>query len=70
MPTDVPAKRKTHTSTAVKRRYNEKNYTILSYSEDKEIAAQFRAACASLGIPQAQVFKSAVRSFLSEHDLK
>ncbi len=60
-------KRKTHTSTAVKRRYNEKNYTVISYSEDKEIAAEFRRRCAELGVPQAQVFKQAVREFLAQH---
>ena len=60
-------KRKTHTSTAVKNRYNEKNYTILSYREDKEIAALVRRRCEKLGVPQAQVFKAAVQDFLEKH---
>lgn len=60
-------KRKTHTSTAVKRRYNDKNYTLLSYREDKEVAALFRRRCEELGVPQAQVFKTAVQEFLAKH---
>lgn len=60
-------KRKTHTSTAVKRRYNDKNYTLLSYREDKEVAALFRRRCEELGVPQAQIFKAAVQDFLEKH---
>ena len=58
-------KRKTTTSTAVKRRYNEKTYTPVSASLPKEMAAAFKAKCARLGIPQAQVIKQAVEAFLA-----
>ena len=60
------AKRKTRTSTEVKRRYNEKTYTLISASVPKETAAAFKAKCAAEGIPQAQIFKKAIEDFLSQ----
>lgn len=60
------AKRKTHTSTEVKRRYNEKTYTLISVSVPKETAAAFKAKCAAEGIPQAQIIKKAIEDFLSQ----
>jgi len=59
------AKRKTRTSTEVKRRYNEKTYTLISASVPKETAAAFKAKCAAEGIPQAQIIKKAIEDFLS-----
>lgn len=59
-------KRKTHTSTAVKQRYNEKVYTQIAASVPKEMAAAFKAKCLEKGIPQAQVIKKAIEQFLSE----
>ena len=59
------AKRKTRTSTEVKRRYNEKTYTLISASVPKETAAAFKAKCAAEGIPQAQIIKKAREDFLS-----
>ena len=60
------AKRKTTTSTAVKRRYNEKTYTLITASVPKETAAAFKAKCLEKGIPQAQVIKGAIERFLAE----
>lgn len=60
------AKRKTRTSTEVKRRYNEKTYTLISASVPKETAAAFKAKCAAEGIPQAQIIKKAIEDFLSK----
>ena len=57
-------KRKTHTSTDVKRRYNEKVYDRISLSVPKEMA--FKAKCAAEGIPQAQILKRAIEAFLAE----
>ena len=57
-------KRKTHTSTEVKRRYNEKAYTVISFSVPKETAAAFRQKCAETGVVQAQIFKRAIEEFL------
>lgn len=60
------AKRKTRTSTEVKRRYNEKTYMLISASVPKETAAAFKAKCAAEGIPQAQIIKKAIEDFLSQ----
>lgn len=59
-------KRKTKTSTEVKRRYNKKTYTIISASIPKETAAAFKAKCVAEGIPQAQIIKRAIDDFLSQ----
>lgn len=57
-------KRKTHTSSEVKRRYNQKMYTQLVASVPKAMAAAFKEKCAAEGIPQAQIIKAAIDSFL------
>ena len=59
-------KRKTHTSTAVKQRYNEKVYDNIAVRVPKEMAAAFKAKCLEKGIPQAQVIRKAIEQFLSE----
>ena len=59
-------KRKTHTSTDVKRRYNEKASDRTSLSAPTELAAAFKAKCAAEGIPLAQVLKRAIEAFLAE----
>ena len=59
-------KRKTHTSTAVKQRYNEKVYDNIAVRVPKEMAAAFKAKCLEQGIPQALVIKKAIEQFLSE----
>jgi hypothetical protein len=50
----------------MKRRYNEKTYTIISASIPKEKAAAFKKRCAEKGIAQAQVIKKAIDQFLAE----
>lgn len=57
-------KRKTKTSTAVKARYNQKAYDMISVRVPKELAEQFKQKCAERGIPQAQVIKGAIEEFL------
>ena len=59
-------KRKTSTSTAVKRRYNEKTYTPIIANVPKELAAAFKAKCAETGVSQASVVKAAIERFLTE----
>ena len=59
-------KRKTKTSTAVKQRYIDKTYDIISARVPKELAAAFKAKCAAEGIPQAQIIKKAIEDFLSQ----
>lgn len=51
-------KRKTVTSTEVKRRYNQKVYSQISFSAPKELVEEFRGICRNIGISQASVFKS------------
>ncbi len=57
-------KRKTKTSTAVKARYNEKVYDVISARVPKELAGAFREKCAVEGVPQAQIIKKAIENFL------
>lgn len=59
-------KRKTKTSTAVKARYNQKTYDVISVSVPKATAQAFKAKCAAEGIPQAQVVKRAIEEFLKQ----
>lgn len=59
-------KRKTHTSTAVKRRYNEKTYDMVRASLSKDLVARFKEKCEADGIPQAQVIKKAIVDFLGD----
>lgn len=59
-------KRKTHTSTEVKRRYNQKTYSQIIVSVNKDTAAKYRAKCDAKGIPYSQILKKAIDEFLSE----
>ncbi|MCR5690060.1 MAG: hypothetical protein K6G71_07415 [Clostridiales bacterium] len=61
------SERRTHTSTEVKRRYNEKVCTVISFSAPKELAAEFKERCAAVGISQASVLKEAMRRFLDDN---
>lgn len=58
-------KRKTTTSSEVKRRYNQKTYGAVTVYVPKEMAEAFKAKCAAEGIPQAQIIKKAIEEFLS-----
>lgn len=55
---------KTHTSTEVKRRYNESVYTRIYLQVPKETGDAFKAKCEKLGIPQRQVLIEAIEYFL------
>lgn len=57
-------KRKTSTSTAVKRRYNEKVYDVISIRVPKELAAAFKAKCLAGGVSQAQIIKKAIEDYV------
>lgn len=58
--------RKTHTSTAVKKRYNDKTYTRVTTALPKELAEQFKEKCKQLDISQRQVLLKAVENFVKE----
>lgn len=62
----MDAKRKTHTSTAVKTRYNKKAYDNIAVRIPKETAAAFKAKCTAEGIPQAQIIKKAIEEYISK----
>lgn len=59
-------KRKTHTSSEVKRRYNQKAYTQIVANIPKDLAAAFKEKCRETGVSQAQVVKKAIEAFLEE----
>ena len=59
-------KRKTKTSSAVKNRYNEKNYGTVHVLLPKDLVAKFKEKCAENGISQAQVVKKAIQAFLQQ----
>ena len=59
-------KRKTHTSTEVKRRYNQKTYSQIIISVKKDTATKFRNKCEEKGISYSEVLKKAIEEFLSK----
>ena len=58
-------KRKRETSSAVKRRYNQKTYGAVTAYVPKDLATAFKAKCAAEGISQAQIIKKAIEDFLN-----
>lgn len=59
-------KRKTKTSSAVKRKYNQKAYGAVVAYIPKDMANAFKEKCAAEGVSQAQIVKRAVEDFLNE----
>lgn len=60
-------KKKTFTSTEVKRRYNEKVYSQISFSAPKDLVEEFRELCKEMGISQASVFKKFIGEFIEKY---
>ncbi len=60
-------KKKTFTSTEVKRRYNEKVYSQISFSAPKDLVEEFRELCKEMGISQASVFKRFIGEFIEKY---
>lgn len=60
-------KKKTFTSTEVKRRYNEKVYSQISFSAPKDLVEEFRELCKKMGISQASVFKKFIGEFIEKY---
>ena len=60
------ASRKKTTSTEVKRRWNESNYSRLTIYLPKAQAEEYKAKCERLGISQSDVPKEAINQFLRE----
>ena len=63
---EVDAMAKTKTSTAVKRRYNNKVYSQIKFELPKELVASFKERCAERGVSQASVVREAIEKFLAE----
>ena len=61
-------KRKTHTSSEVKRRYNQKAYAAVTAMLPKELVAEFKEKCTARGVSQASIVKAAIERFLAESD--
>ncbi len=59
-------KRKTHTSSEVKARYNAKVYSNLSLKLPKELVANFKEKCSEEGVSQASVIKKAIEEYLAK----
>ena len=57
---------KTKTSTAVKRRYNNKVYSQIKFELPKELVASFKEKCLERGVSQASVVREAIEMFLAE----
>lgn len=55
---------KAKTSTAAKRRYNEKTYTMLAAQLPKELVAEFKEKCKRQGVSQASVLKLAIEDYI------
>lgn len=60
-------KKKTFTSTEVKRRYNEKVYSQISFSAPKDLVEEFRELCKEMKISQASVFKKFIADFVEKY---
>lgn len=60
-------KKKTFTSTEVKRSYNEKVYSQISFSAPKDLVEEFRELCKEMGISQASVFKKFIGEFIEKY---
>ena len=59
-------KRKTHTSTAVKNRYNAKTYDQIVVKVRKEKAAAYKAKCDKLGITYSEPLHKAIDEILNK----
>lgn len=62
-------KRKTHTSTAVIKKYRKKVYTRIYAELPKTLVAQFKESVKRNGTSTAAVFREAMERYLSEHPL-
>lgn len=54
------------TSTEVKQRYLDKTYTQISVRLHKELAEEFKAACAASNTPIAEVIRQAAEAFIAK----
>ena len=61
--------RKTTTSTEVKRRYNDRVYSVVRAELPKDTVAAFKEKCKKTGVSQASVILEAIEAFLqNDHE--
>ncbi len=60
-------KRKTTTSSAVKRRYNDKVYSVVKAELPKDLVTEFKELCKKKGVSQASIIKSALEQFVNDN---
>lgn len=60
-------KRKTTTSSAVKRKYNNKVYSTVQVQLPKELVAEFKELCKVKGVSQASIIREALGKFIVEN---
>lgn len=60
-------KRKTHTSSAVKRRYNNKTYSRITVDLSKALVAEFKETLARNGETTASVLRAAIEKYIAEN---
>lgn len=60
-------KRKATTSSAVKRKYNNKVYSVVKAELPKELVADFKELCKEKGVSQASIIKNALEEFINEN---
>lgn len=60
-------KRKTTTSSEVKRRYNNKVYSTIKAELPKELVAEFKELCKAKGVSQASVIKNSITEFIKDN---
>ncbi len=62
---DIGIMSRSRTSTEVKRRYNEKAYSMLAAQLPKQLVTDFKDKCRSQGISQASVIRNALERFVA-----
>lgn len=60
-------KRKATTSSAVKRTYNNKVYSVVKAELPKELVADFKELCKEKGVSQSSIIKNALEEFINEN---
>ncbi|MBR1948940.1 MAG: hypothetical protein IKA30_04015 [Alphaproteobacteria bacterium] len=61
---DNKPNRKTHTSSVVKRKYNDKTYETVRAMLPIDLVQQFKAKCEREGKSQASIIKAAIEAYL------
>lgn len=64
----MDGKRKTKTSSEVKRRYNEKTYGTVRAMLPKDLVEAFKKECKNRNVSQAQVIREAIEKFLGQEN--